>query len=88
MLNSNQVCSVIFKIEHLQKLNLRRLKKFKQSCERFRNQFFSSCCEMHCESFHVKTSPENYTGYHTLEEYETWSTNMTNIREALKNKVA
>jgi hypothetical protein len=84
LLNSNQACDVVFKKEHLQKLNPRRLKKFKQACERFRDRFFSSCCDMRCEYFHVKTSPENYTGHYTIEQYETWSTNMTNIRETLK----
>lgn len=87
MLNSNQACTVIFNVEQLQKLNARRLKKFKQSCERFRNSFLASCCEMGCETAHIKTDAKQYSdfgGYRTLEDYKIWSTNMTNIREALK----
>lgn len=90
MLNSNQVCDIVFKKEHLAKLNSRRLKKFKQSCERFRNRFFSSCCEMECETAHITRDFKQYVsfgGYSTLEEYKIWSTNMTNIREALKTNM-
>ena len=89
MLNSNQACSVVFKIEHLQKLNFKRLKKFKQSCERFRTSFIASCCEFNCENAHVKTNFDVYKsfgGYRTLADYETWSTNMSNIRSELKLK--
>lgn len=87
MLNSNQACDVIFKIEHLQKLSVNRLKKFKQSCERFQNSFEASCCEIGCETAHIKTNFVQYIafgGYRTLEDYNIWSTNMTNIRATLK----
>ena len=87
MLNSNQACDTVFDTNLLKKLNTSRLKKFKQSCERFRTSFFASCCEMGCERSHVQTDFEGYKGfggYRTLAQYKNWSKNMHNIRELLK----
>ena len=45
---------------------------------------------MGCETAHIKTNAKQYSdfgGYRTLEDYKIWSTNMTNIREALKTNM-
>lgn len=88
MLNSNQACTVVFDKNLLQKLNKRRLLKFKKSCERFNGRFLSSCCEMKCEVYHIKTNPDQYLGNYSMKEYETWSKNMTNIREVLNGAIS
>lgn len=78
MLNSNQACLKEFSVIDLNKLNLKRLKSFKKSCERFHGRFKTTRCN-------IVLSPENYTEEEHA-QFRTWTWNMTSIRVAILNK--
>ena len=86
MLNSNQVRTKLFKRADLDKLTKQRLKAFKQACETKQHSFIDSCdCDTSCYSYHIKNNPERFNES-TVIEYQTWSSNMQTIREALGAK--
>lgn len=78
MLNSNQACIKEFSIIDLNKLNLKRLKSFKKSCERFNGRFKTL-------AKNIVTDPNSYTE-EEHKQFRTWTWNLTSIHVAIKNK--
>ena len=86
MLNSNKVRHSLFKKEDLYQLTTKRLKAFLKACETKQKGFKYFEYYDETRPTHVSVNPEGFDPS-VVEEYKTWSANMTLIRAVLKERL-